>query len=114
MDSAQKIDQQSKEAIAKNLQAAGHNISPDQISPNTAETPVPESEDMKAAQAHRIGDEPMPISLEDVGYAKDTVEHAVTGKSIWYRLGRGFKGLGILKSKLHKKIQATKKEPVEI
>lgn len=114
MDSAQKIDQQSKEAIAKNLQAAGHNITADQLAPNTAETPVPESEDMKAVQAHRVGDEQMSISAEDVNYAKDTVEHALTGKSIWYRLGQGFKGLGILKSKLRKKVQTTNKEPVEI
>jgi hypothetical protein len=51
------IDKDSTQNIAANLQQAGHQATPESITPVTAETPIPKSSHMEAIGAQIIGED---------------------------------------------------------
>lgn len=64
---------QDAQKLASNLNQAGHKVSPQDVIPTTAETPVPKSPELQEVGAEVIGEDLSHIfgtTMGDIGYGK--------------------------------------------
>lgn len=72
----------------------------------TAATPIPQSPELDAVKAVRVGSQEPIINPADVSHNVDILTSRFTGKSIWARIGRAFRSLNILNKRMKDKAKA--------
>lgn len=88
------LDDQHVQNVATNLNQAGHSVSPQQVTPVTPQTPVPNTPELIKAEAEIVG--------EDLSHLVTTTVEDVTGGQSPQRMTKSSRFLQALREKLAK------------
>lgn len=90
----EKQDTEHVQTVTTNLNQAGHNVTPSQVTPVTHQTPVPNTPELIKAEAEIVG--------EDLSHLVTTTVEDVTGGQSPQRMTKSNRFLAALREKLAK------------